>query len=128
EIIGVMRVLPNRPTRRFIYSLEVKRDYVQQVRYECPPQMPPRVLRGVEEASLQVYRALGCRDVARIDFPVRGGIPYFLEVNPLPGLNPESRDLVILAKLAGWTYPQLIERIVAAALKRHQGLCRNRAS
>jgi D-alanine-D-alanine ligase len=128
EIIGVMRVLPNRPTRRFIYSLEVKRDYVQQVRYECPPQMPPRVLRGVEEASLQVYRALGCRDVARVDFRVRDGFPYFLEVNPLPGLNPESSDLVILANLAGWTYPQLIERIVAAALKRHQGLCRIRAS
>jgi D-alanine-D-alanine ligase len=128
EIIGIMRVLPNSPTRRFIYSLEVKRDYVQQVRYECPPQMPARILRRVEEASLQVYRVLGCRDVARIDFRVRDGIPYFLEVNPLPGLNPESSDLVILAKLAGWTYRQLIERIVAAALKRHQGLCRNRAS
>ena len=62
---------------------------------------------------------LGCRDVARVDFRLRDGIPYFLEVNPLPGLNPESSDLVILAKLAGWSYPQLIQRIVEVALKRH---------
>jgi len=36
-----------------------------------------------------------------IDFRLRDGVPYFLEVNPLPGLNPESSDLVIMARLAG---------------------------
>ena len=35
--------------------------------------------------------------MARVDFRLRAGVPYFLEVNPLPGLNPESSDLVILA-------------------------------
>ena len=62
-----------------------------------------------EEAALTAYRSLGCRDVARVDFRLRDGVPYFLEVNPLPGLNPGSSDLVILARLAGWTYDQLIE-------------------
>jgi D-alanine-D-alanine ligase len=72
----------------------------------------------VEQAALTVYRALGCRDVARIDFRLRDGEPYFLEVNPLPGLNPETSDLVILAGLRGWSHAQLIERILAAALAR----------
>jgi D-alanine-D-alanine ligase len=49
---------------------------------------------------------------------VRAGVPYFLEVNPLPGLNPESSDLVILAGKAGWTYARLIESILGAALER----------
>ena len=57
--------------------------------------------------------------MARVDFRLRDGVPYFLEVNPLPGLNPDTSDLVILADLAGWTYPRLIERILAAALARH---------
>jgi D-alanine-D-alanine ligase len=56
--------------------------------------------------------------VARIDFRLREGIPYFLEVNPLPGLNPESSDLVILAERSGWTYAGLIEGILQAALER----------
>jgi D-alanine-D-alanine ligase len=118
KIIGVMRVLPKRKEERFIYSLEVKRDFRQRVRYECPAKLSPGRLHAVEEAALAVYRALGCRDVARIDFRLKDGIPYFLEVNPLPGLNPESSDLVIMASLAGWSYEQLIESILQAAVDR----------
>ncbi len=118
NIIGVMEVLPRRKEERFIYSLEVKRDYLRQVRYECPARLPPGQLRAVEEAALLVYKELGCRDVSRIDFRLRDGNPYFLEVNPLPGLNPESSDLVILSRLAGWDYDRLIESILHSALER----------
>jgi D-alanine-D-alanine ligase len=118
QIIGVMRVLPTQKEERFIYSLEVKRDYRRRVRYECPAKLPPGRLQAVEGAALKVYRMLGCRDVARIDFRLKDGTPYFLEVNPLPGLNPESSDLVILARLAGWSYEQLIESILQAAVER----------
>lgn len=118
KIIGVMRVLPTRKEERFVYSLEVKRDFRARVRYECPANLPPRHLQAVEKAALDVYQALGCRDVARIDFRLKDDTPYFLEVNPLPGLNPESSDLVILARLAGWSYEQLIERILRAAVER----------
>jgi D-alanine-D-alanine ligase len=119
RVVGVMRVIPQHPTRRFIYSLEVKRDYLRQVHYECPATLPESQLQLIEHKALEVYRVLGCRDVARVDFRLRDGIPYFLEVNPLPGLNPESSDLVILARLCGWTYPQLIGTILQAALDRH---------
>jgi D-alanine-D-alanine ligase len=121
KIIGVMRVLPKCKEERFIYSLEVKRDWRARVQYECPAKLPPSCLLAVEKAALDVYRTLGCRDVARIDFRLKHGTPYFLEVNPLPGLNPESSDLVILARLAGWSYEQLIESILQAAVKRSVG-------
>jgi D-alanine-D-alanine ligase len=132
EILGVMRVVPIQAAGRFIYSLEVKRDYRRQVRYECPAPLAPAAMTAVRDAALSAFRVLGCRDVARIDFRLRKGIPYFLEVNPLPGLNPEDSDLVIMAKLAGWSYSGLIERIVMEALKR-QGIsevtsCRGRSS
>jgi D-alanine-D-alanine ligase len=113
-----MRVVPTQPNDHFIYSLEVKRDYLRQVRYECPAPLPNSVLERISQAALLAWQALGCRDVSRIDFRLRDGHPYFLEVNPLPGLNPESSDLVILALQAGWSYPQLIEAILQAALER----------
>jgi D-alanine-D-alanine ligase len=120
KVIGVMRVLPKQKEERFIYSLEVKRDFRQRVHYECPAKLPPGRLKSVESAALVVYKALGCRDVSRIDFRLRDGTPYFLEVNPLPGLNPESSDLVILARLAGWSYEQLIASILQAAVERNR--------
>jgi len=118
RVLGVMRVLPFQNSERFIYSLEVKRDWRARVRYECPAQLSEKELAAVREAAIRAFRVLGCRDVGRVDFRLRNGVPYFLEVNPLPGLNPESSDLVILAEKAGWTYTQLIEAIINAALER----------
>jgi D-alanine-D-alanine ligase len=118
-VIGIMRVIPRQPTERFIYSLEVKRDWERQVRYECPAQLSEASTAAVRQAALAAYEVLGCRDVARLDFRLRDGTPYFLEVNPLPGLNPGSGVWVILAQLAGWSYAQLIAAILHAAQERH---------
>jgi len=121
KVIGVMRVVPRQQTDHFVYSLEIKRDFRRLVEYQCPPPYTPDLLANIEAAALEVYRTLGCRDVARVDFRLsREGRLYFLEANPLPGLNPESSDLVILAGLAGWSYEQLIETILQAALQRCQ--------
>ncbi|HEV3263676.1 MAG TPA: ATP-grasp domain-containing protein [Gemmataceae bacterium] len=120
HVLGVMRVLPRQPTERFIYSLEVKRDFERQIRYECPARLSPTATEAVHGAALAVYGVLGCRDVSRVDFRLRGDVPYFLEVNPLPGLNPTSGDLVIMARLCGWSYPRLIQAILQAALARGQ--------
>jgi D-alanine-D-alanine ligase len=118
QVLGVMRVLPRHSTERFIYSLEVKRDWERQVRYECPAQVPEATMERIRQAALAAFRVLGCRDVARIDFRLREGVPYFLEVNPLPGLNPHSGDLVLLSQLCGWQYGQLIGAILQAARDR----------
>jgi D-alanine-D-alanine ligase len=119
RVVGVLRVVPLGRPERFVYSLEVKRDYQRHVRYECPPRLPEEWLRAVEKSALHAYRALGCRDVARLDFRLREGVPYFLEVNPLPGLNPETSDLVILARMSGMGYDELISAILDSALTRH---------
>ncbi len=118
QILGIMRVVPNKTDQPFVYSLEVKRDFRNQVRYECPARLDDKTRTAVEHATLTAYQALGCRDVARIDFRLRDGVPYFLEANPLPGLNPESSDLVILARAVGVRHDQLIGRILDAALER----------
>ena len=66
------------------------------------------------------WQALGCRDVSRIDFRLRDGVPYFLEANPLPGLSPKSGDLVLLAGMIGIDHAELVSRILAAAVERHE--------
>lgn len=118
EILGIMRVVPTIATGSFVYSLEVKRDWRRQVRYECPAELAPADTEAVRAATLAACRVLGVRDVGRVDFRLRSGVPYFLEVNPLPGLSPEYSDLMIMARAVGVSYPELIGRIVAAARTR----------
>ena len=45
--------------------------------------------------------------------------PYILEINPLPGLNPGYSDLPLEAQADGWTFGQLIIRILEEAIERY---------
>jgi D-alanine-D-alanine ligase len=117
--IGVMQVIPRRtPVAEFVYSLEVKRNWQDAVEYVAPANLPRELTRAVEADAMAMFAGLGCRDVARADFRIRDGVPYFLEINPLPGLNPDSGDLCYLAYRMGLTYPQLIGMILDAAVAR----------
>ncbi len=119
RILGVMRVIPRTSQEHFIYSLEVKRQWRELVRYECPAALPESVIWRIEDACMRVYKALGIRDFARLDFRIASnGTPYFLEVNPLPGLNPQSGDIVLMSGLLGISYRQLIADILNTALRR----------
>ena len=122
RVVGIMRVVPRKKTDYFVYSLEVKRDWESLLTYECPALLGKGVLQDIADSSLKAYKALGCRDLARMDFRISpDGIPYFLEINPLPGLNPKSGDLPIMAGKMGWTYEALISAILNAALQRYSG-------
>ena len=87
--------------------------------YACPARLARGVIQDIADSSLRAFEALGCRDFARMDFRISpDGIPYFLEVNPLPGLNPKSGDLPIMAGKVGLTYENLIAAVLDASLQR----------
>ncbi len=111
--------MPKKQPKHFVYSLEVKRDYVNLVEYESPVKLPKPVLQKLEKYSLETFKTLGCRDFSRVDFRVGyDGIPYFLEINPLPGLGTYS-DLVIMAIKLGGTHEGLIGEVLDAAIERY---------
>ena len=119
KVLGVMRILPKQRNDYFLYTIEVKRNYLELVDYECPAGLDDKVLQRIQTSSLKAFNALGCRDFARLDFRISaGGVPYFLEINPLPGLGAHS-DLVIMAEKLGWNHRQLISAVLGAALERH---------
>jgi len=118
DVLGMMLILPRIINGRFVYSLEVKRDYENLVEYQCPAPLDGGLRESLRLASLKVFQALGCRDFARIDFRIgQDGRPYFIEINPLPGLGRHS-DLVIMALKLGWTHEKLVGAILNTALKR----------
>ncbi|MGQ9546493.1 MAG: D-alanine--D-alanine ligase family protein [Dehalococcoidia bacterium] len=120
SVLGIMRILPKQRNGHFLYTLEVKRNYLELVDYECPASLEEKVLQQVEISSLRVFKALGCRDFARLDFRISSqGAAYFLEINPLPGLGNHS-DLVIMAKKIGWNHRQLIGAVLNAAIERYR--------
>jgi len=121
SVLGVMQIeIKGRPPEESIYSLEIKREWQEKVRYHCPPLIDQPLIKKIEEVALRSYRALDCRDVSRVDIRVgEDHTPYFLEINPLPGLSPVYGDLVIMARSMGWDYARLVKAIFHQALKRY---------
>lgn len=104
-----------------IYSFQHKQDWSDRIRYDAPAKLEPALLEKLKAAARGSFMALGCRDVARIDFRMddKGRI-YFIECNPLPGLTPGWSDLVLIAQGAGLDYRGLIGEIMAPAIRRYK--------
>lgn len=115
RVLGVMQVHFTTAVSG-IYSYTTKRDYEGLVQYSL---RQDDLAARLGELSLSAWRVLDCRDGGRIDFRCGAdGGPRFLEVNPLPGLNPEHSDLPILGRLAGVEFDELIRAIVESAQER----------
>ncbi len=92
RVLGTSSLTPRKvSTERFIYSIALKQlsDWRDDIDIECPPRCDEATHRAVEQLALDAYRALGCRDVGRVDVRIdRDGAPSFIELNPLPGISP----------------------------------------
>jgi D-alanine-D-alanine ligase len=116
EAVGIMEVCFRENELSKIYSYNSKKNYKDLIDYKFPDDELARICR---ETAVAAWRGLGCRDGGRIDLRLdKEGVPNFIEVNPLAGLNPTHSDLPILCRVAGISYNELIEKIMNSALKR----------
>ncbi|PSL56981.1 D-alanine--D-alanine ligase [Saccharothrix carnea] len=81
-----------------------------------PADIPAESRSLVQETAKAVYRALGCRGLARVDmFLKEDGTVVLNEVNTLPGLTSYSRYPRMMAA-AGLPLGEVIDRVVSLAL------------
>jgi D-alanine-D-alanine ligase len=114
--VGAIEVVLKKDAEPGAYSYTNKKKFEEFVEYRL---VKDEMAQKAIEVSLAAWRGLGCRDGGRIDLRADAqGVPRFLEVNPLAGLNPEISDLPILCSLAGMSYQELLGRIMESALKR----------
>ena len=119
RVLGTMEVilLPN--AEKGVYSYDNKDKYEDRVQYRLVTAVDDPSVREAEAVALGTWRALGCRDGGRTDLRCdNAGNPYFLEVNPLAGLNPVHSDLPILCGYLGVSYDELIGEILTSAIRR----------
>ncbi len=89
--------------------------------FYCPARLDEETERKVKQAALNTHRAVGCQDISRTDIRLsRDNVPYVLEINPLPGLNPRESNFPLMAYAAGMKYEDLIEAILISASERNK--------
>lgn len=94
-------------------------DEFARTRPVCPAPLRSKEDMLIRDVALRACKILECRDYARVDIRLREGVPYILEVNANPDISPDA-GLARAAKIAGITYPALIERILDMAMHRKE--------
>ncbi|HWF67923.1 MAG TPA: D-alanine--D-alanine ligase family protein [Acidobacteriaceae bacterium] len=92
-----------------------------------PAKLTQAESKRVQQMAIEAFRACDCAGMARVDFLMEPGNPtaarprkiYLNEVNTLPGFTAISM-YPKLWQASGIPYTQLIDRLIALALERHQ--------
>jgi D-alanine-D-alanine ligase len=85
-----------------------------------PPELPQETIELVQQRAVDAFVAGECEGMARVDFFVReDGEVILNELNTIPGFTSTS----VYAKLfdaSGVPYAELLDRLIALALERHE--------
>ncbi|MGA7875106.1 MAG: KamA family radical SAM protein [Desulfoferrobacter sp.] len=116
KAIAVIEILLKAQAENDAYSYKNKEHYEELVEYRLAND---EMAQRAKEVAFAAWKGLGCRDAGRIDLRADAdGVPNFIEVNPLAGLNPTHSDLPILCRMVGVSYEELLDQIMGSALKR----------
>ncbi len=105
--------------RLLTYESKWKTDsaYYQNIPARVPATLNKKDTQNIKKAAVDSFRAIGLRDLGRVDIRYNKGIPFVIDVNELPDLSPDA-GFWNSARASGITYPLMVERILTYALKR----------
>jgi D-alanine-D-alanine ligase len=104
------------------YDFEAKYLAEDDVRLDCPADVPEDVAQTIREMSARAFEAAGCEGLARVDFfYTPDGTVLINEINTMPGFTPHSMYPRMWAA-SGVDYPDLIDELISLALERRTGL------
>ena len=112
EILPLVEIIPSNK----LYDYECKYSPGMS-HYVCSPELPDHLSEEIKKTGENIYKQIGCTNYGRIDFLLNeDNIPWFLEVNTLPGMTATSL-LPMAALEIGWSFELLIETILNEAMQ-----------
>lgn len=110
--------------RHEFYSYDAKYIDPQGADLRIPADLGEDLSAAIRDTAVRGYRALCCSGMARVDFFLeKNGTAFYLnEINTLPGFTSISMYPKLWAA-SGLPYPELIDRLIELAIRRHRGRC-----
>ncbi|HEU24158.1 MAG: hypothetical protein C0176_00700 [Mesoaciditoga sp.] len=103
------------------YSQRVKEDFGEYTIYRCPSNLNEKVRNRIRKVALKSFMAVKARDYIRIDMRIVNEIPYVIEINSMPGLDPLTSDLPKMIGPLNKDYEWLIRTILKRVIEKHGG-------
>ena len=94
---------------------DYKAKYMGESDEITPAPLEESLVKQINTLTKKVYRILRCDAMVRIDFIIRNGEPYFMEVNTVPGFS-QASILPQQLRAAGLDIPQVITKLLNKVL------------
>jgi D-alanine-D-alanine ligase len=117
EVLPLIEIVPDSSYRFFDYDAKYTEGATQEI---CPASVSESVVKEAQGAAKAAHLALGCRDWSRTDMIVMEDVIYVLETNTIPGMTKNSL-FPLAARTAGWSFSDLLDRLVALAVEGMDG-------
>lgn len=112
QALPIVEIVPKKDF--FDYEAKYTTGMAEEI---CPARISKRVALKIQKESKRICSLLGIKSYARIDFIIKKGKAYMLEINTLPGMTANSL-LPKEAAAIGMNYSQLLDKIIELALKK----------
>ncbi len=110
EVFPITEIIPENE----FFDYEAK--YLGKAQEITPARIPDNLRHRIEATARRVYEVLDLDGVSRAEYIVRDGVPYFLEINMVPGLT-EASILPQQIRAAGKTLAQVFDEIIRMNIK-----------
>ncbi|MCK9175820.1 MAG: D-alanine--D-alanine ligase [Desulforhopalus sp.] len=114
EALPVIAILPGEGYEYFDYEAKYQPGASEEI---CPAPIDDTLRDTVQRYAVEAHRVLLLRGCSRTDFiATEDGSVYLLETNTIPGMT-ETSLLPRAARVAGMSFAQLLERLIALGLE-----------
>ena len=96
-------------------------EHYEKIRTLVPAPLDQKQFKKLEKTVIKAWQGFGCRDYTRFDVRLRNKDFYLLDINPNNDISIDT-SFALAAEIAGFSYKQLVKRIVMMAVKRHPAL------
>ena len=106
-VLPITEIVPKKDF--FDYEAKYMPGFSEEI---TPARIDEKTKAVVNEMTRNVYKACGCRGVVRVDFIIKDGVPYFIEVNSIPGMSGGSivpKQASVIGLTLGELYDMIIE-------------------
>ncbi len=109
KVLPVTEIIPEND----FFDYEAK--YLGKSKEITPANLPENILQKIQETAARVYEVLDLDGISRAEYILVNEVPYFLEINMVPGLT-EASIFPQQAVAAGLSLQELFENAIEMAL------------
>jgi len=116
EAMPVIEIRPKGKSEFFDYTAKYSESGCDEI---CPAKIENEIARKAQSIAILAHKTLGCSGISRTDMIIQDETNniYTLETNTIPGMTPASL-LPKAAKAAGYSFSELIQKIINLAFER----------